>query len=66
MKDDDVASALSARILEQEHFAYSEAIGKVLSGACEIDGRCVKVEKMIRVRLLRAESESTKRVAHSG
>jgi phosphoribosylglycinamide formyltransferase-1 len=38
LKDDD-AHTLSARILEQEHLAYSEAIAKVLSGNYEISGR---------------------------
>lgn len=42
--DSDDEATLSARILEQEHIAYSEAIAKVLSGACEIEGRCVKVK----------------------
>ena len=32
---------LSARILEQEHTAYSEAIGLLLSGEVEIQGRAV-------------------------
>jgi phosphoribosylglycinamide formyltransferase-1 len=40
----DTVEALSARILEQEHIAYSEAIQKVVSGQCTIDGRCVKVK----------------------
>ena len=35
----DDAHTLSARILEQEHLAYSEAIAKVLSGNYEISGR---------------------------
>jgi phosphoribosylglycinamide formyltransferase 1 len=35
----DDAHTLSARILEQEHLAYSEAIAKVISGEYEIDGR---------------------------
>lgn len=37
---DDVET-LSARILKEEHIAYSEAIQKVLDG-CRIAGRCVK------------------------
>src|SRR5437588_3793297 len=37
--DDDDAHSLSARILEQEHIAYSEAIQLVLSGAIEMQGR---------------------------
>ena len=38
LESDDVHS-LSARILEQEHIAYTEAIGLVLSGRIEIQGR---------------------------
>jgi phosphoribosylglycinamide formyltransferase-1 len=30
--DDDTAETLSARVLEQEHLAYPEAIARVLSG----------------------------------
>ncbi|HVJ08476.1 MAG TPA: phosphoribosylglycinamide formyltransferase [Acidisarcina sp.] len=37
--DDDDAHALSARILEQEHVAYTEAIALVLSGEYEVAGR---------------------------
>jgi phosphoribosylglycinamide formyltransferase-1 len=40
---DDSVDSLSARILEQEHIAYSEAIEKVISGECHIEGRCVKI-----------------------
>lgn len=32
VKDDDTAETLSARILEQEHLAYPEAIARVVSG----------------------------------
>jgi phosphoribosylglycinamide formyltransferase 1 len=32
VNDDDTAESLSARILEQEHLVYPEAIGRVLSG----------------------------------
>jgi phosphoribosylglycinamide formyltransferase-1 len=32
VRDDDTAGTLSARILEQEHLAYPEAIARVLSG----------------------------------
>lgn len=35
----DDAHALSERILEQEHVAYSEAIGRVLSGKYKVDER---------------------------
>jgi phosphoribosylglycinamide formyltransferase-1 len=37
--DADTADSLSARILEQEHLAYPEAINRVLSGQYRIDGR---------------------------
>lgn len=37
--DDDTDETLSARILVEEHKAYPEAIGRVLSGEYEIRGR---------------------------
>ena len=37
--DDDTAETLSARILEQEHLLYPEAIGLVLSGGWTVEGR---------------------------
>jgi len=40
LEDDDEGS-LSSRILEQEHLAYSEAIGLVLSGEVEVRDRKV-------------------------
>jgi phosphoribosylglycinamide formyltransferase 1 len=45
--DEDDVHTLSARILEQEHAAYSEAIGLVLSGEVEIQGRAV-VKRHVR------------------
>jgi phosphoribosylglycinamide formyltransferase-1 len=39
--DGDTAESLSARILEQEHRIYSEAIALVLSGRFRIEGRRV-------------------------
>jgi phosphoribosylglycinamide formyltransferase 1 len=39
--DGDDVHSLSARILEQEHAAYSEAIELLLSGEIEIQGRAV-------------------------
>jgi phosphoribosylglycinamide formyltransferase-1 len=39
--DGDDVHTLSARILEQEHRAYSEAIGLLLSGEVEIQGRTI-------------------------
>jgi phosphoribosylglycinamide formyltransferase 1 len=37
--DSDTERTLAARILEQEHIAYAEAINIVLEGKCEIVGR---------------------------
>jgi phosphoribosylglycinamide formyltransferase-1 len=45
--EDDDEHSLSARILEQEHLAYSEAIGLVLSGEVEVRDRRV-VRKRVR------------------
>jgi phosphoribosylglycinamide formyltransferase-1 len=39
--DDDTAESLSARILEEEHRIYTEAIALVLSGRYRIEGRRV-------------------------
>lgn len=39
VEDDDTAQTLSARILEQEHVAYTEGIARVLSGEYELLGR---------------------------
>ncbi len=39
VKDGDSAEALSARILEQEHRAYSEAVKLIVLGRLRIDGR---------------------------
>jgi phosphoribosylglycinamide formyltransferase-1 len=39
VEDSDTADTLSARILEQEHLAYPEAIARVLSGHYEVSGR---------------------------
>lgn len=46
LNGDDVHT-LSARILEQEHAAYSEAIGLLLSGEVEIQGRTI-ARKQVR------------------
>ena len=37
--DEDTAESLAARILEQEHIAYTEAIARVLSGEYHLVGR---------------------------
>lgn len=37
--DDDTGGTLAARILEQEHAAYPEAVGLVLDGKWKVDGR---------------------------
>jgi phosphoribosylglycinamide formyltransferase-1 len=39
VEDDDTPETLSARILEQEHLAYPEAIARVVSGEYRILGR---------------------------
>jgi phosphoribosylglycinamide formyltransferase-1 len=39
--NDDTVEALSARILEQEHRIYTEAINLVLAGNFRIEGRRV-------------------------
>jgi phosphoribosylglycinamide formyltransferase-1 len=39
----DTVESLSARILEQEHIAYSEAINIALGG-CTVEGRCVRTK----------------------
>jgi phosphoribosylglycinamide formyltransferase-1 len=39
VKDDDEEHALAARILQQEHIAYTDAINLVLAGHFEIRGR---------------------------
>jgi phosphoribosylglycinamide formyltransferase-1 len=44
--DGDSEHVLSARILEQEHIAYTEAINIVLRGDFEVVGRRLKVEKL--------------------
>jgi phosphoribosylglycinamide formyltransferase-1 len=48
--EDDTVASLSARILKEEHIAYSDAIAKVLRGDCEISGRCVKVRPQAKKR----------------
>jgi phosphoribosylglycinamide formyltransferase 1 len=41
--DNDTADTLAERILVQEHLAYPEAIGLVLEGRTQIDGRRVRI-----------------------
>jgi len=41
VREDDDASSLAARILEEEHIAYVEALKKLASGAYRVDGRRV-------------------------
>ncbi len=43
--NNDTGEALSARILNEEHRIYSEAIDMVLSGRCEIQGRRVIIKE---------------------
>jgi phosphoribosylglycinamide formyltransferase-1 len=37
--DEDTEESLAARVLEQEHIAYPEAIARVVSGEYELRGR---------------------------
>lgn len=46
--DTDDEHSLTARILEQEHLAYTEAINLVLSGDCQFNGR--RVTSKLRTR----------------
>ena len=39
VREDDTVDTLSARILEQEHRIYPQAIGMILAGGWRIDGR---------------------------
>jgi phosphoribosylglycinamide formyltransferase-1 len=39
VRDDDTVDTLSARILVEEHRAYPQAIGMVLDGTWQVDGR---------------------------
>lgn len=41
VRDSDTAETLAARILEQEHLAYVDALRRLLGGACRVDGRRV-------------------------
>ncbi len=41
--DDDTEDTLSARILEQEHIAYTEAVGLYAAGRLKVSGRKVEV-----------------------
>ena len=41
VRNDDTAEILSSRILKEEHRIFSQAIGLILSGKCDIQGRRV-------------------------
>jgi phosphoribosylglycinamide formyltransferase 1 len=41
VRDDDTVETLSARILKEEHRIYSEAIGLLLAGRVQVEGRRV-------------------------
>jgi phosphoribosylglycinamide formyltransferase-1 len=43
VRDDDTEETLSARILEQEHRIYPEAVGLHASGRLRVEGRAVRV-----------------------
>ena len=55
IKEEDTVETLSARVLQQEHAAYPEAIARVLSGRYAIDGR----------RFLRVEKQPDERAANA-
>jgi phosphoribosylglycinamide formyltransferase-1 len=42
--DDDTEDTLAARILEQEHIIYPEAIGLLAEGRLKINGRKVLIK----------------------
>jgi phosphoribosylglycinamide formyltransferase-1 len=45
IRDDDTEETLSARVLEQEHQLYAEALRLVVSGNYEVVGRRVMLKK---------------------
>jgi phosphoribosylglycinamide formyltransferase-1 len=45
VRDDDTLETLSARILKEEHRIYSEAIGLVLEGRIQVEGRRVVLKR---------------------
>jgi phosphoribosylglycinamide formyltransferase-1 len=44
VKEGDTEETLSARILEQEHIIYPQAIKLIAQGKLKIEGRCVKLK----------------------
>jgi phosphoribosylglycinamide formyltransferase 1 len=51
--DTDDEHTLGARILEQEHVAYTEAINLVLGGKCEVKGRRLRASQKQEDKVLR-------------
>jgi len=49
--DGDDEHTLAARILEQEHLAYTEAIKIVLSGRFEVSGRRLVRNQKVEARM---------------
>jgi phosphoribosylglycinamide formyltransferase-1 len=45
VEDDDTAETLSARILEQEHAIYPQALALLASGKLSIEGRRVRIRR---------------------
>jgi phosphoribosylglycinamide formyltransferase-1 len=45
VEDDDTVATLSARILEQEHAIYPQALALLASGRLEIEGRRVRIRR---------------------
>jgi phosphoribosylglycinamide formyltransferase 1 len=46
--DDDTEDSLSARILDEEHRIYAEAVALMLSGKFQIEGRRVRSQETLR------------------
>jgi phosphoribosylglycinamide formyltransferase 1 len=51
VRDDDDEHTLAARILEQEHVAYTEAVNMVLGGQFEVMGRRLVTRQKAEVRM---------------
>jgi phosphoribosylglycinamide formyltransferase-1 len=43
--DDDSEESLSARILEEEHVLYAEAVNRIVNSDYRVDGRRVLIDR---------------------
>ena len=64
--DADTEDTLSARILEQEHRIYPEAIQRILDGGWRIEGRRVVFERRVAARGRCVANRSTRRPLAAG